>query len=179
MSQPVDARSRTTPRRPGSGDSEMPTRRMSAPILILNGPNLNTLGQRQPEIYGRETLADVEARCREHASAAGVALEFRQSNLEGELIGWIQEARGRVRGLVLNAGALTHTSVGILDALLLLDCPVIEVHLSNIHRRESFRHHSYVAGAATGMICGLGAYGYLAAIDAVLALTAPETPGTA
>lgn len=152
---------------------------MTAPILILNGPNLNTLGQRQPEIYGRETLADVEARGRAHGSAAGVEIEFRQSNIEGELIGWIQEARGRVRGLVLNAGALTHTSVGILDALLLLDCPIVEVHLSNIHRRESFRHHSYVAQAATGMICGLGAWGYIAAIDAVLALTAPADPGTA
>lgn len=144
---------------------------MSRTVTVLNGPNLNMLGLREPAIYGHDTLADVEALCRRHAEHLGVALDFRQSNLEGDLVGWIQEARGHSTGLVLNAGALTHTSVAILDTLRLLDCPVIEVHLSNIHAREDFRRHSFVGQAATGAICGLGPFGYVAAIDAILALT--------
>ena len=150
---------------------------MSQTVLILNGPNLNMLGLRQPEIYGRETLPDIESACRAHAGRLGLGIDFRQSNIEGELVGWIQEARGRVAGLVINAGAYTHTSVAILDALLLLEVPVVEVHLSNIHRREAFRHHSYVASAAVGMICGFGSRGYLLALDALAGLlrSSPDT----
>ncbi|MGH7185812.1 MAG: type II 3-dehydroquinate dehydratase, partial [Pseudomonadota bacterium] len=113
-------------------------------ILILNGPNLNLLGTREPEIYGTATLADVEAACRKQAKALGLAAECRQTNSEGELVGWIQEARGSMAGIVLNPGAFTHTSVAILDALLAVGLPVIEVHLSNTHKREDFRRHSYV-----------------------------------
>lgn len=145
---------------------------MTRRVLVLNGPNLNMLGVRQPEIYGRETLADVERACRAHAEALGLELDFRQSNLEGELVGWIQAARGEAAAVVINAGAYTHTSVALMDALLLLDIPVIEVHLSNIHKRESFRHHSYVAPAAVGMIAGFGSRGYLMALDAAQHLIA-------
>lgn len=152
---------------------------MARPVLILNGPNLNMLGLRQPEIYGRETLADIEAACRAQGERLGLAVDFRQSNVEGELVGWIQEARGRAAAVIINAAAYTHSSIAILDALLLLDVPVVEVHLSNIHRRERFRHHSYVAAAATGMICGFGSRGYLMALDAVAAmLAAAGAPAT-
>jgi len=140
-------------------------------ILVVNGPNLNMLGSRQPEVYGRETLADIEAACRGHASGLGLAIEFRQSNHEGELVDWIQGARGRCAGIVINAGAYTHTSIAILDALLAAEVPTIEVHLSNIHQRESFRRQSHVARAAKGMICGLGGHGYLLALDALARLT--------
>lgn len=145
---------------------------MAKPIFVLNGPNLNMLGVREPEIYGRETLADVEARVTARAKALGHAVDFRQSNHEGELITWIQEARGAACGILLNAGALTHTSIGLLDALGAAQLPVIEVHLSNIFRRESFRHHSYVSLGANGVICGLGAHGYELAIDAMAKLVA-------
>jgi 3-dehydroquinate dehydratase-2 len=111
-------------------------------VLILNGPNLNMLGLREPEIYGQATLADIEATCRKHAEALGLTLSFKQSNSEGELVDWIQEARESQDGLIINAGALTHTSVALLDALKLLDAPVIELHLSNIFSRENFRHKS-------------------------------------
>jgi 3-dehydroquinate dehydratase-2 len=141
---------------------------MTSLIYILNGPNLNLLGQREPDIYGRASLADLEAACRTEAEAAGVALEFRQSNHEGELVTWIQEARGKAQGLILNAGAYTHTSVAILDALSVLEIPVIEVHLSNVFRRESFRHHSYVSLAATGVVAGLGFDGYTLALRALV-----------
>ena len=147
---------------------------MPQPVLILNGPNLNMLGLRQPEIYGRETLADLERACRAHAERLGLAIDFRQSNIEGELVGWIQQARGNFCGLLINAGAYTHTSVAILDALLLLEVPVVEVHLSNIHRREPFRHRSYVSQAATGMICGFGSRGYLMGLDAVAGMIAAQ-----
>jgi 3-dehydroquinate dehydratase-2 len=130
-------------------------------ILVLNGPNLNLLGQRQPEIYGAETLADVEAACRALSLAE---LTFRQSNHEGELIDWIQEARGRHDAIVINPGAYSHTSVAILDALNAFEGRVVEVHISNIHRREAFRHHSYVSARADGVIAGLGTGGYVAAI---------------
>jgi len=130
-------------------------------ILVLNGPNLNLLGTREPEIYGTATLADIEAQCRKRAKALGLSAECRQSNTEGELVGWIQEARGNAAGIVLNPGAYTHTSVAILDALLAVGLPVIEVHLSNTHKREDFRKQSYVSRAADGVICGFGVHGYL------------------
>ena len=136
-------------------------------ILIINGPNLNMLGTRQPEVYGRETLADVETSCRAHATRLGMVVEFHQSNHEGELVTLIQQARGRCSGIIINAGAYTHTSVAILDALLAAEVATIEVHLSNIHQREDFRHHSYVSKAAKGMICGFGSHGYLLALDAL------------
>ncbi len=142
---------------------------MSNPILILNGPNLNMLGVRQPEIYGRQTLADIEESCASYADALGLEIDFRQSNQEGELVTWIQEALGACDAVIINAAAYTHTSVAIQDALKLLSVPVIEVHLSNIHQREPFRHHSYISAAAQGMICGFGARGYLMALDALAA----------
>lgn len=142
----------------------------TATILILNGPNLNMLGVREPEIYGAETLTDVEAACNERGAALGFEVDFRQSNMEGDLVTWIQEARTGHDGIVINAGAYTHTSVALFDALKLADLPVIEVHLSNIYRREAFRHHSYISAAATGIICGLGSQGYLLALDALARL---------
>jgi 3-dehydroquinate dehydratase-2 len=142
---------------------------MTATIMILNGPNLNLLGTREPEIYGAETLSDVEARCKARADALGVAIDFRQSNVEGELVTWVQEAWTSSAGLVVNAAAYTHTSVALLDALKACGLPIVEVHLSNIHQRESFRHKSYVSRAADGMICGLGSLGYELAIEAVAA----------
>lgn len=144
---------------------------MSDPVvLVLNGPNLNMLGTRQPEIYGHETLADLEALCLRHAKPLGLTVDFRQSNHEGELVTWIQQAKGTASGIIINAGAYTHTSVAILDALLTVQIPTIEVHLSNIHQRDEFRHHSYVAKAAKGMICGLGTHGYCLALDALATL---------
>ena len=139
-------------------------------ILIVNGPNLNMLGKRQPGVYGFETLADIEAACRVHAGENGFDLEFRQSNHEGDLVDWIQGARGRVAGIVLNAGAYTHTSIALLDALLAAEVLCVEVHLSNIHQREEFRHHSFVSKAAKGMICGFGSHGYILALDALARL---------
>lgn len=136
-------------------------------IFILNGPNLNMLGLRQPEIYGRETLADIEQACRERAAELELGIEFRQSNYEGQIVDWIQEARQHADGIVINAGALTHTSVAVLDALHAAELPTIEVHLSNVYRREAFRHHSYVSAAARGVIAGLGSLGYLYALDAL------------
>jgi 3-dehydroquinate dehydratase-2 len=136
-------------------------------VLVLNGPNLNQLGVRQPEIYGRATLGDIEAACRERSGELGFDLEFRQSNSESELIGWIQEARTAVDGIVINGGAYSHTSVALLDALVGSQLPVIEVHLSNIYAREEFRHHSYISRAARGVICGLGPQGYLFALEAM------------
>ncbi len=143
------------------------------PILILNGPNLNMLGRREPAIYGQGTLADIEAACGRKATEVGLTIDFRQSNSEGELVGWVQEARDRNGGIIINAGAYTHTSLALLDALLALDLPVVEVHLSNIFRREEFRHHSYIARAAQGVICGFGPTGYLMALDAMAQLTRP------
>ncbi len=135
--------------------------------MILNGPNLNLLGQREPDIYGSQTLADIEAACAARADACGVAVDFRQSNGEGELVDWIHEARETADGIIINAGAYTHTSVALLDALTVFGKPVIEVHLSNILSRDDFRHHSYIAKIATGVICGLGGVGYELAIDAL------------
>jgi len=143
---------------------------MSKTIYILNGPNLNLLGTREPEIYGYDTLADVEARARSRAAAHGYELVFRQSNHEGEIVTWIQEAREKAVAVIINPAAYTHTSVAILDALKMLNVPVIELHLSNPHRREPFRHHSYVSLAATAVIAGLGAKGYGIAVDAAAGL---------
>lgn len=144
---------------------------MPKPVYILNGPNLNLLGVREPHIYGKETLADIEQRCAARLHAAGRGLVFRQSNHEGQIVDWIQEARTEAAALILNPAGLTHTSVVIHDALKLLDCPVIELHLSNIHRREHWRHHSYVSPVATAIIAGFGALGYELAVDAVLQIT--------
>ena len=140
---------------------------MTLPILILNGPNLNLLGHREPDIYGHDTLSDVEAACRSHAAGLGLEVDCRQSNHEGQLIDWVQEARTAFSGIVINPGAYSHTSIALLDALKAVQKPVVEVHLSNIHQRESFRHHSYVSLAARGVICGLGVQGYLSALDAL------------
>jgi 3-dehydroquinate dehydratase II len=144
-------------------------------VFVLNGPNLNLLGVRDPSQYGLDTLADIEARCRARAADLDLQIDFRQTNHEGLLVDWIQEARGSADGIVLNAGALTHTSVAVLDALLAAELPVIEVHLSNIFRREHFRHHSYVSLAARGVICGLGAQGYELALDAIASLIENDT----
>ncbi len=140
---------------------------MSATVLVLNGPNLNLLGTREPEIYGTDTLATIEAACQKRAKTLGLEVEFRQSNDEGELVDWVQEASGSFSGLIVNAGAYTHTSVALLDALLAIDLPIIEVHLSNIHQRDEFRQLSYVSKAADGVICGLGGVGYELALDAL------------
>ena len=144
-------------------------------IHVLNGPNLNLLGKRQPEIYGHETLEDVERLCRE--AAGGHEIRFLQSNWEGQIIDWIHEAREAGCGIVINPAALTHTSVAVLDALNAFDGPVIEVHISQVHRREAFRHHSYVSQRADGVIAGLGIEGYPAAIRRILSLTAPDRSG--
>lgn len=140
-------------------------------ILFLNGPNLNLLGQRQPEIYGHTTLADIESKLRSLAAQAGVALEFRQSNYEGELVGWIQEARGKFAVIVINAAAYTHTSIAIRDAITAVGVPTIEIHLSNIHAREEFRHRSLIAGVCRGQIAGFGEHSYYLALQAALQLT--------
>ncbi len=140
---------------------------MAKPVFILNGPNLNLLGAREPAIYGRDTLADVEARATSRAGSLKLAISFRQSNSEAELIGWVQEARTSASAIIINAAGLTHTSVALLDALQASELPIVEVHLSNIFRRDSFRQHSYVSLAATGVICGLGAAGYELALEAV------------
>lgn len=139
-------------------------------IYVLNGPNLNLLGKREPHIYGSATLADLQRAAEARAAAIGMALDFRQTNREGDLVDWIQEAREKAAGLILNPGAYTHTSIALHDALKALTIPTIEVHLSNIHARESFRRHSFVSPAVTGVICGLGAAGYLAALDALKGL---------
>ena len=133
---------------------------MEKTILVLNGPNLNLLGSREPEIYGNETLASIEKSCQKRAKSLGLSIEFRQSNTEGDLVEWAQEAAGSFNAMIINAGAYTHTSVALLDALLAIKIPIIEVHLSNINQREDFRHNSYVSKAATGIICGLGGLGY-------------------
>lgn len=136
-------------------------------VLIINGPNLNMLGVREPSVYGRETLGDIETACAERAEALGLSVDFRQSNSEGEIVGWIQDARSTQDGIIINAGGYSHTSIAILDALLTAELPVLEVHLSNIYRREPFRRHSHISSAATGVICGLGAQGYILALDAI------------
>ena len=137
-------------------------------VLVLNGPNLNLLGTRQPDVYGRTTLADIQSQCADWCAAAGWDLDFRQSNHEGELVEAIHEA-AVLDGIIINAGAYTHTSVAIRDALASIDTPAIEVHLSNIHAREEFRHKSHIAPVALGQICGFGATVYMLALDALRA----------
>jgi 3-dehydroquinate dehydratase II len=136
-----------------------------ASVLILNGPNLNLLGTREPTIYGSETLDDVAVRCREAGERLDLAIDFRQSNAEHQLIDWLHEARTTQQGIVINPAAYTHTSVAIADALSAIEKPVIEVHISNIHKREKFRHHSYVSAIAEAVICGCGTLGYVLALE--------------
>ena len=145
-------------------------------VAVFNGPNLNTLGTREPEKYGTATLDDVESLCAEAAEDLGLAIDFRQSNHEGELVGWIQECRGRAHGIVINPAGYTTTSVALLDALLAVGLPVIEVHITNIHRREEFRQHSLVSKAATGVIAGLGVGGYALAIEAMAGMIGADEP---
>ncbi|WP_445400229.1 type II 3-dehydroquinate dehydratase [Streptomyces sp. LE64] len=150
----------------------------TAPIMVLNGPNLNLLGLRQPEIYGRATLADVEDLCARTAAGHGGTVDFRQSNHEGELVDWIHEARLGHAGIVINPAAYSHTSVALLDALNACDgLPVVEVHISNVHRREAFRHHSYVSLRADGVIAGCGVQGYAFGVERVAALLAERADG--
>ena len=147
---------------------------MTPPLVaVLNGPNINMLGLREPEKYGSATLDDLEALCAETAEELGLAIDFRQTNGEGELITWVQDCRGRAAGIVINPAGYSHTSIALMDALLAVDLPVIEVHITNIHRREEFRHLSYVSKAATGVIAGLGVGGYALALRAMAERVAP------
>lgn len=140
---------------------------MAPRILVLNGPNVNLLGTREPSVYGKTTFAELETMCRDRAAKLGLELDFRQSNHEGQIVDWIQDARTTARGIVINPGGLTHSSVSILDALLAIGLPTIEVHLTNIHRRDAFRELSYISKGATGVIFGLGPYGYELALEAL------------
>lgn len=140
---------------------------MNPRILILNGPNLNLLGSREPDIYGTETLEDIRHLCEEHATRLSIALTFEQSNHEGELVDWVQNVRTNHEGIIINAGAYTHTSVALHDALMTLKQPIIELHLSNVFQREAFRHQSYISKPARGVMCGFGSYGYRMALDAM------------
>ena len=149
---------------------------MARIVTVLNGPNLNLLGKRQPEIYGRETLADVEAACRRTGADHGLDIRFHQSNREYELIDWIHEAREIAAGIVINPAAFTHTSVALLDALKTFEGPIIEVHISNVHQREAFRHHSYVSLVASGVIAGFGTQGYVVALQRLAHLIGREDP---
>jgi 3-dehydroquinate dehydratase-2 len=145
---------------------------MAIPVLVLNGPNLNLLGKREPSIYGGKSLKDIEKDCAEAGKRLGLSVDFRQTNIEGVLVDWIQEAGDKAGGIVLNPGGYTHTSVALQDAIRAVGKPVIEVHLSNIFAREPFRHHSYVSPVAAGIICGLGAFGYVLALEALKPLVA-------
>jgi len=146
---------------------------MTLPVYVLNGPNLNLLGTREPEVYGRATLKDVEKAVKACAKTHGLTVVFRQSNHEGVLVDWIQEARTKSAGVIINPGAYSHTSIAIFDACKVVDKPIIEVHLSNPHQRERFRHHDFVSLVAQGVITGLGSTGYVLAIDAMAELIAP------
>src|SRR5690606_29224516 len=149
---------------------------MSNLVFVLNGPNLNLLGKRQPDLYGYETLADVEAACRKAADQLGLEIRFHQSNAEHRIIDWIHEARETAAGIVINPAAFTHTSVAILDALNAFDPPVFEIHISNLHKRKAFRHHSYVSLRADGVIAGFGVQGYVLALQRLGALISPRRP---
>ncbi len=141
---------------------------MTTPLIaVLNGPNLNMLGLRQPHLYGHATLDDVEQLCADTAARLGLAIDFRQTNGEGELISWVQECRGKAAGIVINPAGYTTTSIGLMDALLAAEVPVIEVHVTNIHRREEFRQHSYVSKVAEGVLAGFGVRGYAMALEAM------------
>ena len=140
----------------------------SKSIFVLNGPNLNLLGQREPDVYGAKTLDDVKTECETFGTNNGCAIDFRQSNSESQLVDWIQEANSAASGVLLNAGAYTHTSLALHDAIKGIDIPVLELHISNIHAREEFRHHSMIASACIGQICGLGTAGYTLALQAML-----------
>jgi 3-dehydroquinate dehydratase-2 len=146
---------------------------MNPTVYVLNGPNLNLLGKRQPEIYGRETLADVEAECRRVGAELGLEIVFHQSNREYEIIDWVHEARESAKGIIINPAAFTHTSVAILDALHTFEGPILEVHISNVHKREPFRHHSYVSAVAAGVIAGFGTQGYLLSLQRMARLLKP------
>jgi len=148
----------------------LPKKVRAKAIYVLNGPNLNLLGTREPDIYGRMTLAQIGNLAAKRAKSHGLTVDFRQSNHEGDLVEWIQEARTKASGVIINAGAYTHTSVALHDALRALDCPIVEVHLSNIFAREDFRHKSHISPVATGLIIGFGATSYVLAIDAVASL---------
>ena len=145
-------------------------------IAVLNGPNLNMLGSREPALYGAATLGDVEALCAETAQALELAIDFRQTNHEGELITWVQECRDRARGIVINPAGYGHTSIALVDALLASELPIVEVHLTNIHAREEFRRHSMVSRVANGVICGLGIRGYGLALTALAEMLLDEEP---
>jgi 3-dehydroquinate dehydratase-2 len=147
------------------------------PVFVLNGPNLNLLGLREPAIYGAATLADVEKRCHDQAAFLGLTIDFRQSNHEGELVSWIHEARDKASAIAINAGAFTHTSVALHDALKAADLPAVEVHLSNVHKREAFRHVTLIAPAVTGVICGFGVDSYTLAITALHSLITANKKG--
>ena len=148
----------------------LPKRTRAQAIYVLNGPNLNLLGTREPDIYGRTTLIQIGKMAAQRAKSHGLTVVFRQSNHEGELVEWVQEARTKAAGVVINAGAYTHTSVALRDALKTLDCPIVEVHLSNTFAREEFRHRSHISPVATGLIVGFGATSYVMAIDAIASL---------
>ncbi len=143
-------------------------------VLFLNGPNLNLLGTRQPEIYGRTTLSDIETMVRERAEVLGVVIEFRQTNHEGELVTWLQQSRGKADAIVLNAAAYTHTSVALRDAITASEVPTIEIHLSNIHAREDFRHRSFIAPVCRGQISGFGVRSYLLGLEAAVSINEPR-----
>ena len=140
---------------------------MSQKILVINGPNLNLLGTREKEKYGQSSLEDIKAKCESHAKKIGIDIEFKQSNVEGEIVNFIQESREKNDGIIINAGGYTHTSVAILDALLAVKKPTIELHITNIYKREDFRHKSLISKAADGIICGLGVEGYMMALDGI------------
>lgn len=152
---------------------------MTIPVLVLNGPNLNMLGTREPGVYGAATLADIERDCVAAGERLGLSVDFRQSNHEGELVTWIQQAMTTAKGIVINPGAYSHTSVAIHDALRAVGVPTVEVHISNIFKREPFRHHSYVSSVAVGTICGLGPHGYVLALEALQARFAADQTGSA
>ena len=144
---------------------------MALPLFVLNGPNLNALGKREPGIYGGQTLADIEALCKAEGEALGFAVDFRQSNHEGDLVDWIHEAGDTAAGIAINAGAYTHTSIALHDAIRAIKIPVVELHLSNVHAREEFRHKSMIAPAVKGVICGFGAQSYVLALHALSSIT--------
>jgi len=144
---------------------------MALPLFVLNGPNLNALGKREPGIYGGETLADIEALCKAEGETLGFAVDFRQSNHEGDLVDWIHEAGDVAAGVAINAGAYTHTSIALHDAIRAVKVPVVELHLSNVHAREEFRHKSMIAPAVKGVICGFGAHSYVLALHALSSIT--------